>query len=361
MIQTVAVAISGGLDSLMAAYLLKKQGFSVVGIHFLTGYESTSAFEREDKLHSRRVKVLYKSAEKKIETVSQKLGITVHIVDLRHEFKNQVVNYFIQTYRSGKTPNPCLVCNPAIKFGTLLSHAQEIGATKLATGHYARLICDNKGICHLLEGLDSNKDQSYFLSFLDQDQLQKVLFPLGALSKNDVRALADRKGLIPFSNGESQDVCFIKTNSCREFLGETISPKPGPILDLSGNFIGYHQGLHLFTIGQRRGINCPASEPYYVIKLDIERNALIVGFKKDLCRTACRVENVNWIQQPPDKGLTVRTRLRYRHRAVPSTIYPDDDKQHLTLTFDTPQSAVAPGQGAVFYLGREVIGAGWIV
>ncbi len=362
MMQTVAVAISGGIDSLMAAYLLKDQGFPVVGIHFLTGYESSNSRQmaRIDP-GVQRVDSVLKSTEKRIASVSRKLDIPVHIVDLNDEFKRQVINYFVNTYRSGKTPNPCLVCNPTIKFGTLLRYAQNLGASMLATGHYARLIRNGRGICHLLEGMDSKKDQSYFLSFLDQRQLQKAIFPLGVMTKNEVKALAEEKRLRAITDRESQDICFIRSKSCREFLGESISAKPGPILDISGKSIGYHQGLHLFTVGQRRGINCPASEPYYVRSLDPKNNTLVVGFKKELYRMSCRVENVNWIQEPPkDKRLEVRTRLRYRHKAVPSIIYPDDDKKHLTVKFETPQGAVTPGQGAVFYKGREVIGGGWI-
>lgn len=337
---TTAIAISGGIDSLISAYLLKEQGHKVFGIHFLTGYESRDPYL--------------------IRNIADQLGISLEIRDCSTEFRTEVVDYFTETYQSGRTPNPCLVCNPSIKFGTILAAVRESGASCLATGHYARITKDDSGY-HLLRGTDTQKDQSYFLAFLSQEQLAAACFPLGKMTKAAVRKLAEEKGLRPDVKKESQDVCFIKGCSYGEFLArhQELVPKPGPIQDMNGRILGAHKGLHLFTIGQRRGINCPASEPYYVTRIDMARNCLIVGFKKDLLSSECRVTGISWIIQAPRSPIKVHTRLRHRHKAAPSTLTPLDNNWAI-VRFETPQSAITPGQGAVFYRGEEVLGGGWI-
>jgi tRNA-uridine 2-sulfurtransferase len=358
----VAVALSGGVDSLVAAYLLKEQGFQVIGLHFITGYES--GLKREKNLFEKGTsitpsEILRAETEKKIDILSDQLDIPVYIVNLQDEFQQYVVNRFIDTYRAGKTPNPCLVCNPYIKFGFLMEYALKLGAIKLATGHYARIQKDSENNFHLLKGVDSHKDQSYFLAFMNQVQLGQACFPLGNMTKSEVRQVAVQNNLVPLTQKESQDVCFIRDLSYGEFLARYFSPKPGSIEDTSGNVIGKHKGLHLFTIGQRRGINCPASEPYYVVEIDMNKNRLVVGFKNELFRKECRVEAINWIHHVPEVPLVVHTRVRYRHRAEASKVIPLD-KQSAVVRFEIFQEAVTPGQGAVFYLNDEVIGAGWI-
>jgi tRNA-specific 2-thiouridylase len=272
-----------------------------------------------------------------------------------------VVDYFVKTYQRGKTPNPCLVCNPSIKFGTVLSAARERGVSCLATGHYARTETDENGRFRLFKGADHQKDQSYFLGFLSQEQLKAACFPLGNMTKAAVRKLAEETGLHPLSKEESQDVCFIKGTTYGEFLArqKSFEPRPGPIEDVSGNVLGQHNGLHLFTIGQRRGIHCPASEPYYVVRIDILNNRLVVGFKKDLFSSECRVSGINWIGGGPASPITAHIRLRYRHKAVPSLVFPIG-KDTAIVKFKEAQSAVTPGQGAVFYREDEVLGGGWI-
>ena len=254
-----------------------------------------------------------------------------------------------------------MVCNPSIKFGTVVDFAKKIGASRLATGHYARVIEDRQGKFHLLKGLDASKDQSYFLARLTQKQLAKAIFPLGNMTKKDVKKLAAQKGLFPVTQHESQDICFIKGGTYGEFLAREsrLKSEPGFIEDSDGNILGRHNGLHLFTIGQRRGINCPASEPYYVLRIDKKRNRLIVGFKKNLSASTCRVNNLNWINPTPLLPLPVDTRVRYRHQAAPSIVTPRS-RNSVVVKFDQPQSAITPGQGAVFYRGEEVLGAGWI-
>ncbi len=366
----VAVALSGGIDSLFAAYILKEQGYKIVGIHFINGYESFSLPRKhrfhiyndtDDVLNKKRLSNAENIVSYKITSIEKQLGIVVKVIESTIAFKKNVVDYFIQTYKSGKTPNPCLICNQSIKFGTVLDFALELGASCLATGHYARVIKDSKGIFHLLRGSDPYKDQSYFLALLSQKQLSMVCFPLGGMTKQLAAKIAADKGLAPVLHGESQDICFINGKTYSEFLLQQpgFESKPGPILDVSGNTVGRHKGLHLFTIGQRRGINCPGPEPYYVVSMDRNLNRLIVGSKKDLLADECTVVQINWINQQPASPLEVFTRVRYRHKAVESTLFPIS-RYTAVIRFKVPQSAVTPGQGAVFYLGDEVIGGGWI-
>jgi tRNA-specific 2-thiouridylase len=349
--QTTAVAISGGVDSLMAACLLKEQGHHIIGIHFVTGFETASS----DRQHPNE------TISHRILDIGTQLGITVKIVDIRSEFKDKIVAYFIRSYQSGRTPNPCMRCNPTIKFGTILTHAKKLGAQILATGHYARTERDKSGRYHLFKGADKKKDQSYFLARLTHRQLASSRFPLGEINKSAIIRMAQQKGLRPVYRKESQDICFIRHDSYGKFLSqqEGFEPQPGFIEDVNGRVIGKHNGLHLFTIGQRRGINCPAPEPYYVVRLDPGRNCLIVGAKKDLLSSECRVVDINWIGEEPPAPMDMYTRVRYRSREVASTVLPQD-KQAAIVRFKNPQPAVTPGQGAVFYRGDEILGGGWI-
>jgi tRNA-uridine 2-sulfurtransferase len=341
---TIAIAVSGGVDSLVAAYLLKQQKADIFGIHFLTGYEKPVEPDAEG-----------------IMALGRRLDLPVVVIDLKSQFKTLVVDYFTAAYQNGETPNPCLVCNPAIKFGAMLDEARQLGATRLATGHYARVEAGEGGRYRLRQGVDARKDQSYFLSRLTQDQLARAIFPLGTLTKARVKVLAAAKGLQPLTRQESQDVCFIRDTSYADFLVRNtgLCPQQGDIVDSAGHRVGTHSGLHQFTVGQRRGINCPASEAYYVVRIDPRRNRLVVGFKDELVATRCRITGINWIAGVPDGPIPADTRIRYRHRAVPSTVSPVglDDAE---VRFDQPQIAVTPGQGAVFFRGDEVIGGGWI-
>ncbi len=340
--QLTAIAISGGIDSLAAAYLLKKQGRKVIGIHFTTGYETEP------------VNI--------ISHIADNLNIKIEILDCHKEFKQKVVDYFIQSYLTGQTPNPCLVCNPLIKFGTMLEFARGLGASCLATGHYAGITKDKHDRFHLLKGVDLKKDQSYFLAFMSQKQLARACFPLGMMTKTEVIKLAKEHKLDYFIKQESQDICFIKGKTYGEFIAlqKSLIPQPGLIEDIDGNIIGKHKGLHLFTIGQRRGIDLPASEPYYVVRIDRKQNRLVVGFKDSLITSECRVAGINWInKESRSGGIKVYTRVRYRHKAVSSTMFPDGGNKAV-VRFESPQSAISPGQGAVFYRGNEVLGGGWI-
>ncbi|RPH49815.1 MAG: tRNA 2-thiouridine(34) synthase MnmA [Desulfobacteraceae bacterium] len=346
-----AIAISGGIDSLVSAYLLKEEGCDVTGIHFLTGYEE---FGKEAGTKK-------ETALRKISGLAGQLDIPIEILDCSREFKAKVVDYFRHEYRAGKTPNPCLVCNPLIKFGTVLDFALKHGAEYLATGHYAGKIKGSDGLFHLIKGVDKIKEQSYFLSFLTQAQLARAVFPLSGFTKQEVISLAGEKGLLPAFESESQDICFIKEMSYGRFLSQEtgFAPEPGAVVDISGKRIGSHGGIHLFTVGQRRGINCPAAEPYYVISTDAEKNLVVVGSKDDLLKDRCRVTGINWISEEQRSPVEVHTRIRYRNNAVISTLIPEG-RNSATVIFRSPQQAVTPGQGAVFYRENEVLGGGFI-
>jgi tRNA-specific 2-thiouridylase len=343
---TVAVAVSGGVDSLVAALLLRQAGHAVIGMHFLTGFESAAPPP---------------PASHAIHRIGEQLDIPIHVVDLAAAFRAAVVNYFRATYLAGRTPNPCLVCNPAIKFGRLLDAARARGADCLATGHYARIESRPGETPRLRRGLDASKDQSYFLARLTPAQLERAIFPLGALRKANVYALARENGLRPITNRESQDACFIRQQAYGEFLAReaAVCDRPGPIANTAGEIIGRHRGLHRFTVGQRRGIGCPGAEPYYVIGLDPPGNRLIVGTERELYRDGCRVQDINWIRRPHQFPIQAEVQIRYRHKAAAARLE-NAGGLDIQVHFAAPQKAVTPGQGAVFYQGDEVIGGGWI-
>jgi len=352
---SIAIAMSGGVDSTVAACLLKQQGYHVFGIHFITGYETDahpiSASTDADG----------SSCPDNLQRIADSLGIRLEVMDIRSEFEASVVDYFVRAYRSGLTPNPCMVCNPTIKFGSVLAASQRLGAEQIATGHYAAVEKDEKGRFHLLRGRDPNKEQSYFLAMLTQEQLARTVFPLAKMTKPEVRRIAQENGVAHLVGKESQDICFIKKNDYRTFLKQhgAIRSAPGPIVDIGGRAVGLHNGLHRFTIGQRRGINCPAAEPYYVVRIDVAENRLIVGRKDDLRTSGCRLQKVNWISSVPTGPIAVDTRIRYRHTAVPSRVIPRESHKAV-VQFQRPESAITPGQCAVFYRENEVLGGGWI-
>jgi tRNA-specific 2-thiouridylase len=357
--ETVAVAVSGGVDSLVTAHLLKKAGHPLFGIHFITGYEGYSPGILPDRTDSASPFPL--PGDHPVRAVGKALGIETFGIDCRACFKEIVVEDFIDSYKEGKTPNPCMRCNRLIKFGVLLAASLRLGADRLATGHYALLGREADGLFSLRKGRDPKKEQSYFLALLEQERLARALFPLGALTKREVRKIASENRLSGFAVRESQDICFTKGRHYLDFMTEhadCISGE-GPIVDSGGRVLGTHQGLHRYTVGQRRGINCPASEPLYVLRLDISKNRLIVGPRKDLYQPDCSVRDVNWIRGKPDRPLSVTAKIRYRHDPVQAEIEPRQGHRAV-IRFQRPQPAVTPGQGAVCYQGEEVVAGGWI-
>jgi tRNA-specific 2-thiouridylase len=353
--KTVAVALSGGLDSAVAAALLKKENFRVIGIQFRTGYEHGPGDLTSSRLQSRVDSWAHK--------VSRQIGIPLEVIDCSEAFEREVVRYFVDAYRSGQTPNPCVVCNQRIKFGLILETAKALGASTLATGHYASTRREGDGQYYLLKGVDEVKDQSYFLARLTQEQLRQAMFPLGPYTKKQVRGMAQALGLKFFRGKESQELCFVRHPSYKDFLFSRAEfpNRPGPIVNNRGEILGHHQGLHAYTVGQRKGIGIPGPAPYYVIRLDQQENQLVIGSKSDLAGTECTVTDVNWIGAGPlDKPISAHTRIRYRHQEAESVLRPLDPYT-VTVRFSQAQFAITPGQAAVFYQGKRVIGSGWIV
>jgi tRNA-specific 2-thiouridylase len=352
--KTVAVALSGGLDSAVVAALLKKKNYRVIGLHFRTGYEVAPSEAASSRPLSR--------VNSWAHTVSRQIGIPLEVMDCSEAFEREVVRYFTDSYRSGQTPNPCMVCNHRIKFGIVLERAKALRASTLATGHYARILQEANGRVSLLKGVDRGKDQSYFLALLTQQQLSLAMFPLGSYTKNQVQEMAKTWGLTSCLARESQELCFVRHQSYEEFLSKLAGfpHEPGPIVNTRGETIGHHRGLHAYTVGQRKGIGIPGPAPYYVIRLEKEQNRLVIGSKSELAATECLVTRINWIEtEPPRKPISVQTRIRYRHREAESILTPLG-RDRAMVHFSKAQFAITPGQAAVFYQGERVLGGGWI-
>lgn len=348
------MAMSSGADSSVAAALLKKQGYEVLGV-----------FLRLWKEKKGRLLQAQKSAEK----IAKILGIPFCVMDVSRDFQKEIVNYFLREYQMGSTPNPCAVCNPKIKFHFLSKKMLEMKADYMATGHYARVMKhetrDTKqNVYKLFEARDRNKDQSYFLYTLNQKQLSKILFPLSDHTKEEVRKLAKKFKLPVLDKPESQDVCFISEKNTADFLRNKLKLKKGKIIDTEGKVIGEHEGLPLYTIGQRKGINIGGKGPYYVAEKNIPKNILVVTNNQSdpgLHRRSMTVEKVNWIAKNLKFPLKTNIRTRYRHPAV-SAIIIKKPRNLCDVVFISPQRAITSGQSAVFYSGKEeVLGGGVIM
>ena len=343
----VLVAMSGGVDSSVAAAFLKRASFNVIGVFM--------------KLND-----FSKDGEKRARKVTKILKIPFYVFDFRKEFKKRVVDYFLDEYKKGKTPNPCVVCNKEIKFGLLLEKALDLDADFVVTGHYARIkssanseYITNKRInkfvnsklirYSLIKAKDKEKDQSYFLWMLNQKQLKRILFPIGDYTRSEVEKLAKKFKLPVLSAKKSVEICFVP-KTIEDFLKKHLKEKTGHIVDKKGKFLGQHQGLWFYTIGQRKGIKLP-SGPYYVTAKDFRKNLLVVSKKRsDLAKKELVAKNVNWILgKIPRLPLKIKAKIRYRHEAVPATIYYLKSNIY-RLIFEKPQRAITPGQSVVFYL-----------
>ena len=343
----VAVAMSGGLDSSVAAALLLERGYRVEGLTMRLWREASEERE-EDGLSS-------------AQAVCEQLGVRHDFVNLRGAFLRQVVDYFVNEYARGRTPNPCVQCNRFLKFGLLLEHARELGCDLLATGHYARI--ERAGASYrLLCGMDSAKDQSYFLYMLRQEQLRSVVLPLGELTKAQVRALARERCLPVLGRDESQDLCFLRGNDYHRFLATRMPGgiKPGPIYDTRGRCLGEHRGLPFYTVGQREGLGISAPGPLYVIGLDVSRNALTVGSAEELGRDALLAEEMSYVcGQALPAGDDVEARIRYRARSTSARVWPLAGRR-ARIVFDRPLRDITPGQAVVLYRGEQLLGGGII-
>lgn len=348
----VVVALSGGVDSSAAAALLKAQGYDVVGVMLRLWSEPGDGA-------SNRCCTL--DATQDAQRVAWALGIPFYLLDCEQAFREQVVETFIREHAAGRTPNPCVACNRAIKFGFLLEQLSAFDADAIATGHYARVV-EADGEYQLWRARDLRKDQSYVLHVLGQAQLRRVLFPLGELTKAEARAVAAARGLPVAEKAESQDLCFVRDQDYRRFLREHAPDlmRPGPILDSAGRELGVHQGLPGYTIGQRRGIGVAAPEPLYVLALDVSRNALIVGPAAALGRMAFRATGVHFVSERPlTAPLAATVKVRYTGREIAAVLAPAEGDA-VSVQLAEPVRDITPGQSAVFYQGERVLGGGVI-
>jgi tRNA-specific 2-thiouridylase len=348
----VIVAMSGGVDSAVAAGLLARQGYEVIGVTMrLWTLEDPQA-----PRHRRRCCSVEDTDDAR--QAAQALGIPHYVLNLEREFQESVVDYFCREYQRGRTPNPCLACNEHVKFRSLLSRALALEADFLATGHYARIDRSN-GRYRLLRAVDDDKDQSYVLFTLDQAQLSRLLFPIGHHRKEEVRRLAAEMGLPVADKPDSADICFVPDHDYRSFLAGRLAPCEGEIRDAGGRVVGRHQGVAAFTVGQRRGLGVALGEKRFVTAIDPGRSLVIVGSEEDLLADELWAEDVNWVAgEPPPSGAAVEAKIRYRTPAAPAEVHPEGDGAR--VLFRRPQRAITPGQAVVFYQGEEVVGGGVI-
>jgi tRNA-specific 2-thiouridylase len=349
----VVIAMSGGVDSSLAAALLLEQGFDVIGLT-LSLFELPPEYCRSEDIQS----CCGKKAAEDANRVAHSLGIMHYVVDMKELFAKAVIDNFCEEYIRGRTPNPCIRCNRLVKFGALLPRLETLEADFLATGHYARITVDRgSGAYRLKKGRDDRKDQSYFLYDLTQEQMARVLFPLGELTKKEVREKAQDIDLPVARRPESQEICFIPNNDYVPFLRNHVPGafRPGLIRDLEGRIVGRHDGLPQYTIGQRRGMGISASHPLYIVDIRPETNEIIVGKDEDLYTRSLRAGAVNWISgSPPSEPVCVHARIRSRHEEAKALLRSAGDE--VTVEFDEPQRAVTPGQSVVFYDGDTVLG-----
>ena len=347
--------MSGGVDSSVAASLLKDRGYEVVG--------ATMRIWKGEECQRGPYRCCGAADVEDARRVAQQIGIPFYVVNLAEEFEREVIQYFCEEYRRGKTPNPCILCNERMKFGSLLKKAQELEANYLATGHYARIEFDQNTRRYLLKkGVDLRKDQSYVLFSLTQEQLHFALFPLGDYRKEEVRQRAFQGGLRIHDKPESQEVCFIHESSYHSFLAEKLkkSIESGPILDKKGKTLGRHKGIPFYTIGQRRGLRLATGRPLYVIEIDREKNAIVVGEEEEVYGDLFIVDSVNWITSPGlSSSISAQVKIRYNHPGAEATLFKKGEDK-VEVRFKAPQKAITPGQAAVFYEGDAVLGGGWI-
>jgi len=351
----VIVGMSGGVDSSTAAALLIEQGYEVVGI--------TLKLWPQDCISRAEDKCCGPQAVTDARTVCHQLGIPYYLIDEADDFQKQVINYFAEEYKAGRTPNPCVMCNQKLKFGTLINRARQLGAEYIATGHYARIEKSADGARMLLKrGRDLRKDQSYFLFSLRQEQLARSLMPLGEMNKTDTRSIAREAHLKTAEKEDSMEICFVPDKDYGKFLEQAklVEKHRGEIVNVHGHVLGHHDGIEFYTIGQRKGLGLSSPQPLYVVDLDAEQNRVVVGDASALDRDEFSVERCNWIPfDEPPASLEVTAKIRYNHPGTAATVTPAaGDGARVKL--HQPQRAITPGQACVFYQDDLVVGGGWI-
>lgn len=344
------MAMSGGIDSSVAAILLQQQ-YDLVGVTFRNFDLPCQTDSSEDVVESAR-------------QLADKLGFEHHVLDVRQQFRETVVQNFIDEYMRCRTPNPCVMCNPIIKWGELLRFADTMHCELLATGHYAQIACLNDRY-FIQKGKDALKDQSYFLWRVKDDYLRRTLFPLGGLTKQEVREIAAEHGFVMLTEKkESEEICFIPDNNYRNFLKEQVPDldermRPGKMVDTEGKFLGKHTGLYNYTIGQRKGLGIALGVPAYVVALDAERNRVVIGYKDDLQGKELLLEDIHMMKYPDfEDGQQFDCRIRYRSKGVPAQLYHEGDK--VRVVFAEAVESITPGQSTVFYEGDDLVGGGLI-
>jgi tRNA-specific 2-thiouridylase len=355
----VVVAMSGGVDSSVAAGLLKEQGYEVLGITM-----NLFSLPKEHCLDKDLKSCCGWGAVEDASRVALKLGISHSILNLKEPFENLVVSNFLEEYSRGRTPNPCIRCNQFIKFGLLKEWARKAGASHIATGHHAQCVQDSRSGHFLLrKGRDKEKDQSYFLYTMTQNQLSHTLFPVGPFTKSEIRKMAREWALPVAERPESQEICFIPNNDYVGFLKKRIPEafRSGPIVNSEGQVLGHHKGIIHFTVGQRRGLGIAAPHPLYVLAIDVSKNEIVVGPNDLLYRKKLIADEINWIVDDSSiSSFSAKARIRYKHKESEALLVPLDSGR-IRVEFEKPQRAVTPGQAVVFYEGDVVLGGGTIL
>ncbi|MCF8001230.1 MAG: tRNA 2-thiouridine(34) synthase MnmA [Halanaerobiales bacterium] len=346
----VIVAMSGGVDSSVAAAYLKEQGYKVIGLTFIM-FSKNKTMDYKDK-----------KAVEDAKSVANQIGIEHYTENITEDFHNEVIQDFIDQYKNARTPNPCVICNRKIKFDYLLKNTKELNADFMATGHYARIEEQENNRILLKKAIDKNKDQSYMLYRMSQKQLEHTIFPMGKFEKEKIREMAKKYKLKIHDKPDSQDICFIKNSNYIDFLENQSDDigKPGPIIDINGNKLGEHNGLHNYTIGQRRGLGISKPYPLYVVDLDSENNTVVVGKNENVFSNSFYIENSNWIYYSElRKPIVVNCKIRYNSPEKLATVYPEENDL-FKVVFKDEQRAITPGQSAVFYKNDYVLGGGII-